>query len=255
MEELLALRKTTSGTQSGNSGPFPLLSLPPEIILKIHAESLNPALLQVSRGLWHALETRGSWLQFCVAALRPIPWSEDCRPRLCKVQNWIVRRAWFDAGFAKDVDRVLSREVTATRRSVPQSETSQRDHDKGTDILPYAPWRRYHLRTYAQVTTNVFIPTKLLKGEWTEERLDFFERLLEWGARVFTAKPLWDGVPTKLLHTAALQGDADAIRFCRHRLLVKSNPSISEVAASQGLEDVISETLYHPSMLPMVSRI
>lgn len=112
-----------------------------------------------------------------------------CSARVIHLQNYLLRQSWLTARFAENIENVVLRESSTILGAGRKS-----------------------------INNYLHIPSRLLKGEWTEERMDLLSRLMRWGALIPTNPSIMDRVPHRLMEQAISQRNALAVIFCMHHL-------------------------------------
>ena len=173
----------------------PFTRLPNELLIEIYAFSLNPCLPCVSRCLWSGLNTNTARLSFCVSAFSPDSSAMIGKSKATRLHNWIVRKEWFTAQFSENIENAIARNYASR-----------------TSVVPTCGAK------------DIEIPARLLKGSWTNERIDLLGRLIRWGAYILSTPPILDQIPECLLKQAVAQRNVSALQFCLHCLCVKTHP-------------------------------
>ena len=174
-----------------------LFSALPEILINIYAYSLNPSFQLVDWRLWFCLGTESARLSFSASAFSSYAAGHVGMAKACQLQKWLLRKEWFTDHFAANVEKTIVRDYAAT-----------------TSIMPSGGAR------------DVEIPARLLKGVWSDERLNLLERLMRWGSYILATPPILDTIPECLLKQAIAQRNRRALDFCMHEVRVKPHPQM-----------------------------
>ncbi|KAG8525336.1 uncharacterized protein KY384_008980 [Bacidia gigantensis] len=190
-----------------------LTDLPTELLISIYGFSLNPSLRLTCHNLWACLDSESARLWFCINAFSPTVKREIGFQPAVRLQKDLLNQSWFADHFTKKMEKAV---------------------DSSLSVLDDGP--------AFKIIDDVPIPSRLLKGQWTDERINLFERLLLWGSYVIDTPPLCHKLPAKLLTEAIRQSSSRGVRLCREWLGVRFVHAMFVAAIrSRSREDVVEE--------------
>ena len=227
--------------ESSNPKYFPLTDLPLEILCQIYAVSLNPSLLQVNHKLCYSLNTSYGRLQFALKALNPQIRLHTSARYAAELQNWLLRRSWFDNDIARNIERVLSHDARS------DGDTLMAEL-KITDEVHTSSKRRPELHRRIQLTQHVYLPGRLLKGPWTDDQVHLLKRLVRWGATIISTPPC-HRVPNTVLSNAVVEGNLRAIDFFRFDLEIPFDQAMLRRAVLQDNDKEVLTLIFLDSVL------
>ena len=168
-------------------------------------------------------------LEFASTALRSNVEFQINLDRAIKLQNWLLRREWFDLTFTRRVDALVQKDQHSTKCDGEHVDGAR----EAVDLRNETKISTKLTGTAIRLSSRVHVPAKLLRGKWTDQRIEMLEHLLRWGATVFASPPICHRIPEHLLRSAISEANLRATWLCRHTMAVDYDHDMFRLAIFQ----------------------